>query len=90
MSHEEIKQRIQEELQILDMHKENLDAFIKLGFKNFASKDIRHEMFLQNESAVEKYNQEFNRLISEISLSGQKISNLNIELKNFFFKNSKP
>ena len=87
MSHEEIKQRLQEELQVLEVHKENLTTFIDQGYKIAMSQDTLSAMILNNESAVEKHNQEFKRLISEISLSGQKISNLNLELKNFILKN---
>ena len=87
MSYAEIQQNLQEERKILAMHQENFDAFIDQGYKIAMSQDTLSAMILNNESAVEKHNQEFKRLISEISLSGQKISNLNLELKNFILKN---
>lgn len=87
MSYAEIQQNLQEERKILAMHQENLDAFIEQGYKHFVSQDTLREMLLKNESVVEKHNLEFNRLISEISLSGQKIAHLNLELKNFILKN---
>ncbi|AVH48993.1 MULTISPECIES: hypothetical protein [Acinetobacter] len=90
MSYAEIQQRLQEERQILAMHQENLDALIERGPIHFVSEGALREMLLKNESVVEKYNLEFNRLISEINLSGRKITNLNIELKNFILNNGKP
>ncbi|GEM_PF-2248458 len=88
MSYTEIQQRLEEERKILAMHQQNLDAFIDQGYKNFVSEDTLRQMLLKNESVVEKYNSEFNRLISEINLSGRKIAALTLELKNFVIRNA--
>ncbi len=88
MSYTEIQQRLEEERKILAMHQQNLDAFIDQGYKNFVSEDTLRQMLLKNESVVEKYNSEFNRLISEINLSGRKIAELTLELKNFVIRNA--
>ncbi|MCX0334783.1 hypothetical protein [Acinetobacter radioresistens] len=88
MSYTEIQQRLEEERKILAMHQQNLDAFIDQGYKNFVSEDTLRQMLLKNESVVEKYNSEFNRLISEINLSGRKIADLTLELKNFVIRNA--
>ncbi len=90
MSYAEIQQRLKEERQILAMHKKNLEDFIEQGYKDFVDEDTLREMLLKNESVVEKHNLEFNRLISEVSLSGQKITSLNLELRDFIIKNGKP
>lgn len=87
MNYAEIQQLLEEERQILAMHQRNLEAFIEQGYKNFVNKDVLQQMLINNESAVEKYNLEFNRLISEISLSGQKMANLNLQLKSFILNN---
>lgn len=88
MSYTEIQQRLEEERKILAMHQQNLDAFIDQGYKNFVSEDTLRQMLLKNESVVEKYNSEFNRLISEINLSGRKIADLTLELKNFVIRSA--
>lgn len=80
MNFDELNKQLKEERQILEMHKQNLDAFIEQGYKGFASEDVLREMLIKNESILDKHNLEFNRLISEVNASGRKIAEINIQL----------
>ncbi|WP_180023404.1 hypothetical protein [Acinetobacter sp. YH1901134] len=83
MKYEEIEKLLEEEREILAMHKQNLDDFIDQGFNGFVSKDELREMLSKGEQVWDKYKTEMNRLVSEIQISGLKVMDLNLKLKNY-------
>lgn len=82
MNYTDIQQRLKDERKTLAIHQENLNDFLdKQAIGNFVDEDTLRAMISANESVIEKYNYEFNRLISEIRASGERIADLNLALK---------
>lgn len=88
MNLKDIEKLIEEEREILAMHKRNLEKFIDQGFKGFISDDALKAMLIAKEDPNKKYTDEYYRLFDAVNKSGAKIIQLNIEARNLVLNNA--